>query len=137
MNSKSSLATFIELPLITDDCQLVIAQQPAIPFEIKRIYYITQANPKLSRGFHAHKKTKQILFCIHGSIDITLDTGYQRETVSLNKPNQGIWLPPMLWHEMHTFTAETILLVMASHQYDAEDYIRDYTVFRKLATRKS
>lgn len=127
------LISFIKIPKISDDCFLLFAQTPDhVPFSIKRVFFILEADTKLSRGFHAHKKQQQILFCLQGSIKIVLDNGEKREAVVLNKPEKGILLNRMIWHEMHNFKKNTVLLVLASQTFDPKDYIRDYQLFLKL-----
>lgn len=128
---KNKLIRLIEVSKIWDDCNLVVAEN--LPFEIKRVYWILDANTALPRGFHAHKKTNQVLFCIKGTIKITIDDGKGREEIALNKPNVGIILDKMIWHEMKGFRKDTILLVLASQSFDSGDYIRSYEEFKKLA----
>src|SRR5690606_36689983 len=84
------------------------------------------------RGFHAHKKNRQMLFCIQGSITILLDDGNIKENVVLDKPNHGIYLDKMIWHEMKDFHPDTILLVLASEYFEEKDYVRNYQEFLKL-----
>lgn len=130
---KNSLSRFVKIPKISDDCMLYFAQTPdQIPFEVKRIYHISQANPNLPRGFHAHYKTEQILFCIQGSVRMVFDDGEKREEVIINKPEVGIFLNKLIWHEMHDLTKDAILLVLASRAYEAEDYIRNYEKFLEV-----
>lgn len=132
MNKSKSLVRLIQIPKIVDDCFLFFAQTPTqIPFVIRRIFFITKANTKLSRGKHARKTTNHVLFCLQGSVRITLDNGKKREEVLLNKPHLGIFLGKMIWHEMHDFKSNTILLVLASTQFDPKDYIRNYELFIK------
>lgn len=128
----------IEIPEIIDDCFLYFAQRPDhIPFLIKRVYYILKTDPKKVRGFHAHKKTRQVLFCIQGKVKIILDNGKVKESIILDKPNKGLLIDKMVWHEMHDFKKETILLVIASHIFEPKDYIRDYGKFKKKAAKLS
>lgn len=110
---------------------VVLDKSSGIPFDIKRVYYLFGMTGGLSRGFHAHKKLHQIVFCISGSCCLVVDDGITKEDVLLDSPNVGIDLPPMLWHEMHDFTADCVLLVVASDEYDEMDYIRDYEEFKK------
>lgn len=131
---ESELIRFIDLPIIKDYGCLMFGQTPdQIPFNIKRVYSIFNVNPGFSRGFHAHKKTRQILFCLNSDIKVIVDDGKNREEVFLDTPGKGLFLDKMVWHEMHGFKSETILLVLASHVYDPYDYINDYQEFRKLA----
>lgn len=133
---SQTIVKLISLPTITDECSLTFAENPLIPFVPKRIYYIYEASTDWPRGFHAHHKTQQILFCLRGSITVVLEDGKRRETVTLDKPNVGVLLEPYIWHEMHDFKKDTILLVLASENYDPDDYIRDYNEFRKVTTVK-
>lgn len=133
MKSKQRLIRLINIPKISDDCYLCFAQNPThIPFSIKRIFYILQAQLGLPRGAHAHYKTEQILFCIQGSIKMVLDNGKRREEIILDQPEVGIFLDKMIWHEMQEFKKDTILLVIASRKYNNKDYIRSYRQFLGL-----
>lgn len=102
-----------------------------IPFDIKRTYYIFDTQQGVSRGFHAHKKLTQILICVSGHCDILLDNGKQKEIINANQKNKGIIINPMIWHEMHNFSQDCVLLVLADDYYDESDYIRDYDEFLK------
>lgn len=134
---KKSLLRLINLPKISDDCLLYFAQNPdTVPFEIKRVYFITTPKPNLPRGAHAHRQTEQILFCIQGKCRLTFDDGKYKEEITLTSPEIGVHLPPLLWHEMHDLNEDTILLVLASKVYLASDYIRDYGEFKKISNSK-
>lgn len=126
------LIRYITIPKIDDDCFLLFAEtKKHIPFKIKRFYYIIQPKADSPRGFHAHKTTQQALFCIQGSAKIILDNGTRKDFVILNKPEVGIFLDKLIWHEMHKLSKNTILLVVASKEYLPKDYIRNYTSFLK------
>lgn len=126
----------IKLQTIEDDCVMCIAESGReIDFDIKRVYYTIKPAKGLPRGFHAHKKLKQILFCIQGSMKMILDNGFEKKEVILNNPSEGILLSPMIWHEMHDLDKETIMLVMASGKYDESGYIRSYSDFKKLTNK--
>lgn len=101
-----------------------------IPFEIKRIYWLYGLNEK-PRGFHAHKNLVQVAICIAGSCTILLDDGKKKEEVLLSKANQGLVIGKMIWHEMHSFSKDAILLLLASDYYSEDDYIRNYDEFVK------
>jgi dTDP-4-dehydrorhamnose 3,5-epimerase-like enzyme len=124
---KTKLSYIIEIPKIQDEGFLSFMEgKNHIPFEIKRIYYIYDVIKNAVRGKHAHIKTKQVIFCIRGSITIILDNGVDKEAITLNKPNQGLFLDKMMWHEMVAFKEGTVLLTVASDKYKEEDYIRNY-----------
>ena len=105
-----------------------------IPFSVRRIYWIYEAEKDTHRGFHAHTLNWQLLFCPYGSIDLILDDGTARETVTLDAPSKGLLLSPGLWREMIWNETNSVLCVAASEYYDPEEYIRDYDCF--LAYRK-
>ncbi len=102
-----------------------------LPFEIKRVYYIYDTLPGVRRGFHAHLNLQQILLCVNGSCKIHLDDGTDTAEVTLDKPNEGLYIANNMWREMYDFTPGTVLLVLASEYYDEADYIRNYDDFLK------
>lgn len=102
-----------------------------IPFAIKRVYYIFNTKPGVSRGFHAHKNLQQVLVCLKGSCTVLLDDGKSKKKYQLKKANQGLFVDGVVWREMHDFSEDCVLLVLASDFYDEGDYIRDYEDFQK------
>ncbi|MFT7086871.1 MAG: dTDP-4-dehydrorhamnose 3,5-epimerase-like enzyme [Rickettsiales bacterium] len=106
-----------------------------IPFDIKRVYYIFDTKDGVRRGFHAHKKLKQVLVCVSGSCTIMLDDGIEKATIELNYPNKGLFIETPIWREMFDFSKDCVLMVLADNYYDEEDYIRNYEDFVKKITR--
>ncbi len=106
-----------------------------VPFEIKRVYYMTGLSPEIPRGFHAHRKLEQIAICLRGSCRFILDDGRFRKEAWLRTSKQGLYIGNMIWREMHDFTRDCVLMVLASEVYDEADYIRDYEVFRSQASK--
>ena len=105
-------------------------------FQVRRVYYIYGADKDAQRGFHAHKRLRQLLFCPHGSICITLDDGRERQSVLLDKPGKILQVEPCLWREMEWLVSDSVLCVMASEYYDESDYIRDYAEFLRYIALK-
>ncbi|KYG64729.1 dTDP-6-deoxy-3,4-keto-hexulose isomerase [Bdellovibrio bacteriovorus] len=102
-----------------------------IPFDIKRIYYLYDLND-LPRGFHAHYKLKQVMICLNGSLRVYLDDGKGRkENIELSNPQEAVLIDNLVWHEMHDFSKDCVIAVLASDYYDEADYIRDYSIFEK------
>jgi len=132
-----NLIEWIELPNLGDHRgSLVVAEANRnVPFSIQRLYYIFGAQPDVPRGFHAHKELQQIAFCIQGSCKILMNNGKERQEVLIGQPNKGLFIPPMVWHEMHGFSEDCILLVLASDHYDESDYIRNYDQFLEEADK--
>jgi dTDP-4-dehydrorhamnose 3,5-epimerase-like enzyme len=127
-----SLINLVSLPSLGDERGGLVALESkgVIPFEIKRVYYIFDTQ-NVSRGFHAHKALTQVAICLKGSCTMLLDDGASRESVRLDSPLQGILIPHMIWREMHDFSDDCVLLVLASEHYDESDYIRDHDQFIK------
>ena len=103
-----------------------------VPFEIKRVYYMYDTGEGVIRGCHAHKKLDQVLICLKGSCKILLDNGMEKETVSLEKPYEGLYITGNIWREMYDFTPDAVLIVLASEPYNEDDYIRDYDAFLRF-----
>jgi acetyltransferase-like isoleucine patch superfamily enzyme len=100
-----------------------------IPFEPKRYFLVFNVPSEKTRGEHAHYKCHQFLICVKGSCSVVVDDGNQRREVELNQPNIGVYLPPMTWGIQYKYSPDAVLLVFASHYYEAEDYIRNYDEF--------
>lgn len=130
-----SLIRWIDFQILGDSrgSLVSIEQGKVIPFDIKRVYYIYRTGEGVSRGFHAHYNLKQVAICVAGSCRMVLDNGKVREEVILDCPTKGILIEGMTWREMHDFSDNCVLLVLASEHYDESDYIRDYDAFIDVA----
>ena len=104
-----------------------------IPFDIKRVYYLSGTKSSVARGFHAHKELRQVAVCITGQCRFIMDDGSAKKEIIMDSPDKGIVIDKMQWHEMHDFSEDCVLLVMASDHYDESDYIREYKEFLALA----
>jgi dTDP-4-dehydrorhamnose 3,5-epimerase-like enzyme len=132
-----SLIKIINLPTIGDNRGSLIAMETMdkIPFNIKRAYFIFDTQKNVSRGFHAHKDLQQVAVCVAGKCRMTLDNGKKREDVWLDSPNKGIFIDKYIWREMHDFSGDCVLLVLASEHYSDSDYIRSYDQFLRIANQ--
>lgn len=95
-----------------------------------RTYFLYDVPARAERGGHAHKELRQMLVALSGSFEVILDDGYNQAVVQLNQPTQGLSLPPGLWRELRNFSGGSICLVLASEEYDEDDYIRSYDEFK-------
>lgn len=102
-----------------------------IPFNIKRIYYISKVPEGVRRGYHAHKNLKQLLFCPYGRIQLILENKDGREEIELSDPSIGVLIEKTIWREMLWLQKNSVLCVAASEFYDVDDYIRDYEMFKE------
>lgn len=100
-------------------------------FEIKRIYYISSTPTKESRGFHAHKKLKQLFFAVSGSFDLNVSDGVVFEKVTVKAESSGYFLRNGYWRELTNFSSDAIVLVLASETYDSQDYVKTFDEFKE------
>lgn len=105
---------------------VVIEGNQTIPFEIKRVFYIYGSDDTVIRGQHANRESEFVLVNVAGSSKVKITDSKEEIIVELNKPMTGIYLPPMVWKEMYDFSADSVLLVLASTHYSDSEYIRDY-----------
>lgn len=108
-----------------------------IPFKPERYFLVYDVPTEKTRGEHAHRECHQFLVCARGTVAAVADDGKDRIEVMLEGPGVGLYLPPMIWGVQYKYSADAVLLVFASHFYDAGDYIRDYDTFLKEANVQS
>ena len=126
-----SLFRWVKLPPLGDERGSLVALEAgkSVPFEIKRVYYLFATKDGVSRGFHAHKKLQQMAVCVAGKCRMVLDDGQTREEAWLDSPTKGLLVNDLVWHEMHDFSSDCVMLVLASEHYDESDYLRNYAEF--------
>lgn len=131
---------------IVNDCQVltlskihnpggnitIVEGKQNIPFRIQRIYYLYDIPSGESRGGHAHKELHQLIVAASGSFEVLLDDGTNKKIIRLNQPNYGLLIVPGIWRELFEFSSGSICMVLASHKYEENDYIRDYNDFKNL-----
>ena len=104
----------------------------AVPFKPERYFLVYDVPTAQTRGEHAHHACHQFLVVVKGSVHVVADDGSNRQEFILDKPNLGLYLPPMVWGIQYRYSSDAVLMVFASHYYDADDYIRDYSEFKAL-----
>jgi len=97
-----------------------------LPFSPKRLFFVSNVPNSSVRGEHAHKDCHQFLLCVHGSVAVVVDDGENREEFFLKEAHIGLHIPPKVWATQYKYSSDAVLLVLASHEYDADDYLRDY-----------
>lgn len=103
----------------------------SIPFEVKRVFWTYHTPESIVRGRHAHHKTEQVLIAVTGRIVVMTELrDGEIQTFVLDRPDQGIYIPPYCWHTMQ-YSHTAVQLALASTLYDADDYIRDHTEFKE------
>jgi len=123
--------TIIQLPKIENRAGNISPIQGSldIPFEIKRVFYLYDIPGGEDRGAHAHKECQQFLIAGSGSFNVLVDDGNNKKTFNLNRPYYGLHIPPGIWAAEMGFSSGAICLVLTSHEYDENDYIRNYQDF--------
>lgn len=126
--------SLVVLPRVTDiRGSLTVGEfERSIPFEAKRYFMVFDVPSVETRGEHAHRECHQFLICVRGKVSVVADDGKNREEFLLDRPDRGLYLPPMIWGIQYKYSPDALLLVFASHYYDATDYIRDYNEFLSL-----
>lgn len=109
----------------------VIEENKDIPFKIERSYWIYDVPGGESRGGHAYKENCEFYVALSGSFDVILDNGYEKKRFALNRSYYGLYVPKGWWREMDNFSTNSLVLVLSSTKYDADDYIRDYEEFKR------
>jgi hypothetical protein len=124
----------VDLPVINTDTGTITSLNNSkdLPFDIKRVYYLYDVPNAADRGAHGHKNLRQLIVAASGSFSINLFDGKDSRCFVLNQPNQGLLIVPGIWRELNGFSGGGICLVLASEEYDEDDYIRNYEEFLKF-----
>lgn len=127
----------IELPKIEDmrGNLSFVEELKHIPFEIKRTYWIYDVPGGQKRGGHAFKEQQEFIISLSGSLDVIIDNGFEKQTVSLNRSYYGLYIPNSYWRQMENFSTNTLVVVLSSTLFDKKDYIRDYKEFLQYAKK--
>jgi hypothetical protein len=122
-----------ELPKMTDPRGNLTFVEAArhIPFEIKRVFYLYDVPSGETRAGHALRKCHQFIIAMSGSFDLVVDYGTRRDSYRLNRPDCGLYVPPLVWREIENFSTNSVSLVLASELYDIHDYLDVYADFRR------
>ncbi|MGM9694679.1 MAG: sugar 3,4-ketoisomerase [Alloprevotella sp.] len=124
----------VKLPSFADERGRLIpvsTRGTDLPFEVGRVFWITDVPEGTVRGCHAHRTCREVLFALHGSLEVCMDDGVHPPfTVVLDKPDEGLLIPPMWWCRLSRFAPGTVCLCLASGDYDKEGYLETYDAFR-------
>lgn len=129
---KDGIIKFVNIGSKSIGYLIALEENKNIPFDIKRVYYTYGVPTKQKRGFHAHKSLEQVLICVSGSVKVKCFNGKEEKIYLLDKPNEGLYIGPIVWREIYDYSENTVLMVLASELYDEDDYIRNYDEFVKL-----
>ena len=105
-----------------------------LPFVVERFFFVSKVPEGEPRGIHAHKECHQLLVCVSGFVKAMVDDGDTRSVVTLDRPTLGLHMPPLTWGAQYDYSPDAVLLVLASHSYDADDYIHEYDEFLSIVS---
>jgi len=127
----------VDLDSVSDDRGALIAAEwdRHIPFEVRRCFVVFDVPSSELRGAHAHRNCHQFLIALGGSVSVQVSDGHRVSDLTLERANIGLYMPPMTWGTQTNYSPTTALLVLASHEYDSSDYIREYAEFVRLSQR--
>jgi dTDP-4-dehydrorhamnose 3,5-epimerase-like enzyme len=129
-----------------DDCRLIelprverpegsitpVEAGRTVPFELARVYYIYDLVGGSERGGHAHLELEQLLVSVMGAFTVVIDDGQDRREVELSRAYRGLYIPRLIWRELHNFSSGAVCVVLASISYSEADYVREYGTFLRL-----
>ena len=128
--------SLIEIPKVHDERgSLAVIEKDVIPFNIKRVYYLYDVPSDSYRGGHAHLEQQSVIIALSGSFEVIVDDGESQKRVMLNKPTQGLFVPTNIWREIDNFSSGAVCLVLASTEYNENEYIRAYEDFKNQSSR--
>ena len=113
---------------------LGVIEQSDMPFQVQRVYYLFDVPIGAVRGEHGHKQLEQLMICMHGKVEITLNDGSGQYHFTLDTPAKALHVPPGLWRSLKFLEPGTVVCVLASRPYETEDYIysfEDYLVWAR------
>lgn len=107
----------------------------ALPFDIERVYWIYDVPAGEERGAHAHRKGQELIIAISGCFTVNLFDGSEKLQYTLNRPFQGLYVPPGYWRVLDNFSTGSVCMVLSSTAYTEDDYIREYDEFISLCSK--
>lgn len=134
MNKRPTIddCLLMELPKVKDRAGNLtsVHSDLEIPFDINRVFYIYDVPGGEDRGAHAHKECHQFIVAASGAFEVELRDGVNIRKVLLNRPYNGLYVPPGIWAQEQGFSSGTVCLVFASHSFEECDYIRDFSAYK-------
>lgn len=136
-NMDTTKPTIITLPKICDPRgNLTFVENGRhVPFEIARAYWVYDVPGGEERGGHSHHVAEELIIATGGSFNVNLFDGQETRTYTLNRPFEGLYVPPGYWRTLDNFASGSVCMVLTSTPYDEADYVRDYDEFMALVSR--
>ncbi len=135
MNDNMNMVKMLDFSQKGDDRGhlVVVEGSRDVPFEINRVFYIYGSDSTVVRGQHANLKSEFVLINVAGASKVRVKDGIGNEAIyCLNRPHSGIYIPNMVWKDMYDFSSDSVLLCLASTNYDPDEYIRNYSEYERI-----
>jgi dTDP-4-dehydrorhamnose 3,5-epimerase-like enzyme len=131
MGSRLDECRLLAIPRFADERGSLspIEGPPILPFEPKRFYYLYELPPGAHRGCHAHKTEEELIVALAGGFKVAVNDGNSTKEFELNSPDQGLYVPALLWHEVYGFAPGSVCAVVASERYNPDDYYYSFEDF--------
>ena len=129
-----SIIQILSLPKIVDRRGNLsfIESENHIPFKIARCHWIYDVPGGVKRGGHAYKENEEFIVALSGSFDVIVNDGKEEKVYHLNRSYYGLYIPAMNWRQMENFSTNSLALVLSSKKYNAEDYVRELSLFKEM-----
>lgn len=127
--------TFFDHRCTPNAGELTSFDMKKMPFEPKRVFVVSGVPVGADRGHHAHKKNKQLLFCLNGGIKLTIDNGDEKSFKVLTK-GQSYFHSNLEWISYEFLLVGTMMVSFCSRAYEENDYIREYKEFQTFISKK-
>jgi dTDP-4-dehydrorhamnose 3,5-epimerase-like enzyme len=103
-----------------------------LPFKPRRIFFVSDVPAGCIRGEHAHHVTKQLLYCIKGEIEVTLENVQTQPVSYVLTQGNFLFVDKLVWDSQKFLTGDDVLMVIASTEYNKDDYILDKKEFKRM-----
>ena len=128
----------MDIPTFTDERgSITIAEEKQTSFVCKRTFWLHHINKGKDRGSHALRTSSEIMIAIHGSFVVELSDGHFTKEILLDNPSKGLFIPPGIWFRTHSFSIEGICLVLASTDYNKDEYICDFNEYQIIKNKNN
>ncbi len=109
-----------------------LQNEDQIPFPIKRVFWTYDVPGGEIRGGHAYKMQKEVIIALSGSFDVVVKVQGEEQKHHLNRSYYGLYLPRLTWRHIENFSTNALSLHISSTQFNAKDYVRDFTEYQTL-----
>jgi len=135
MNGGGGRARVVDLPEFRDDGRgalAVAACGSQVPFTVRRAFTIYDLPVVTKRGGHAHHQCQQLVFCAAGALDLVSEDADGTASFRFSRPTSALYVPPLTWLTLTPLVVGTVIVVLASDDFDEADYIRDRAAFQAM-----